>query len=303
MPESILPSAEEALPLIPTPATITWRRSADARVMLTAGYALMLQVAHPTVGAGVAEHSDFQRDPWGRLFRTLDYTSTMVYGGAAAAIDMGARVRAMHKRIKGTLPNGEHYHALEPEAYAWVHATLAESIVLGHQRFGRPLRPDQVERFWVEWRGLGRLLGIRSRDLPEDWAGFRTYFDEIVATRLESTQSVHDVLAALARPSSPPVPSFADPAWKAMRVPTARIFHLATVGLMPPILRARCGLHWTPREERELRALGRASRAATPLMPERLRIFGPSYLRWRADALARGEVASPTRGPQVRIAA
>jgi uncharacterized protein (DUF2236 family) len=53
------------------PRTITWRRAGDARVLIAAGYALLLQVSHPTVGAGVSEHSQFQRDPWGRLLRAL----------------------------------------------------------------------------------------------------------------------------------------------------------------------------------------------------------------------------------------
>src|SRR4051794_22131132 len=87
--DSILPSAEEAAELVPGPDSVTWRISGDARILTTAGYALVLQVAHPTVGAGVAEHSNFREDPWGRLFRTLDYTTIMVYGGAELAAQTG----------------------------------------------------------------------------------------------------------------------------------------------------------------------------------------------------------------------
>src|SRR5207248_200277 len=130
---------------------------------------------HPTVAAGVREHSDYARDPWGRLLRTLDYVHVMAYGGAQAAAETGHRLREMHKRIQGTAPNGTRYHALEPEAFAWVHATLIDAIVIGHQRFGRPMRPDQVERIYSEWLDLGRLLGIRPGELPDDWAGFRDY--------------------------------------------------------------------------------------------------------------------------------
>ncbi|HET7296988.1 MAG TPA: oxygenase MpaB family protein, partial [Gemmatimonadales bacterium] len=94
-----MPPASEWRSLTPHEGTITWRRAGDVRVLLAAGYALLLQVSHPTVGAGVSEHSDFQSDPWGRLLRTLDYSCTMVYAGPAAAGEMGARIRSFHKQI------------------------------------------------------------------------------------------------------------------------------------------------------------------------------------------------------------
>src|ERR1700687_1534915 len=103
---SILPPAEDWQLLAPGPETITYCRAGDARVLAAAGYALLLQVSHPTVGAGVSQHSQFRRDPWGRLLRTLDYTCTMVYGGEQAAAEMGARIRRFHKQIRGTTADG-----------------------------------------------------------------------------------------------------------------------------------------------------------------------------------------------------
>ena len=72
---NVLPTDDEVLALVPGRGSITWRRAADARIFVGAGYALMLQVAHPTVGAGVLEHSNYKADPWGRLFRTLDFST------------------------------------------------------------------------------------------------------------------------------------------------------------------------------------------------------------------------------------
>lgn len=268
------------------PDSITWRRAGDARLMLSAGAALVLQVAHPVVASGVREHSDFVTDPWGRLLRTLDYTNLLVYGGPQRAAVTAARVREMHKQIKGVDPSGRRYHALEPSAYAWVHATLAEMIVLAHERFGRPLRRDQVERFWFEWRGLGRLLGVRDRDLPGTWAGFRIWFDDIVAGTLEDNDVVHTVLATTSNPAKPPgVPLLTDGAWKIARVPAARVTGLATVGLLPPVLRDRLGLHWSAADEIQLKVLGRLARATTPVLPGGLREMGPGYLRWRGADL------------------
>jgi uncharacterized protein (DUF2236 family) len=288
MAESILPSPEEAARYAVGPGSVSWRRAGDARTMVGAGTALLLQVAHPSVGAGVREHSDFRADPWGRLFRTLDYVNLLVYGGPEAAAETGARMRAMHRRIKGTAPDGTRYHALEPEAYAWVHATLAHTIVQVHRRFGRPMSGAMTEQFYAEWRGLGRLLGIRERDLPEGWGAFCAYFDEMVATRLEHNDVVDDVLATLALPAPPPVPGMGERTWRLVGTPAARAQTLATVGLLPPLLRERCGLTWTRTQELELSALGAMMRSATPVMPRSMRMLGPSYLKWRRRQIAGG---------------
>ena len=298
MTRRVLPSAEEIPALVPAPGSIVWRYAGDARLLATAGYALLLQVAHPTVGAGVTEHSDFKADPWGRLFRTLDYTYAMVYGGPQLAGEIGARVREMHKHIKGTKPDGERYHALEPEAYAWVHATLCEAIITGHRHFGLRMRPDEIEGFWADWRRSGRVVGVRERDLPGDWAEFRSYFNDMVEQRLEDNEAVQDVIATLAKPARPPVPILNDSAWRVASLPMTRIFSLATIGLLPSLLRRRFGARWTRRQELELRALGAAARATTPVLPRSLRNTGPPYLRRRRKALARGDVASLSGGPR-----
>jgi uncharacterized protein (DUF2236 family) len=268
--------------LVPHPGTITWRWAGDARVLLAAGYALLLQVAHPTVGAGVSEHSQFQRDPWGRLLRTLDYSCTMVYGGPLAAGEMGRRIRAQHRQIKGVGPDGQRYHALEPEAYAWVHATLAEAIVRAHERFGRRLDTSQREQLWSEWRTLGALLGICERDLPAGWSAFREYVEAMVEQRLQHTAAVDEVLAALARPAPPQLRAPLRAAFRTLAQPQlGHLLRLTTVGLLPPLLRQRFGLRWTRANELELRIAFRTLRAATPLMPAALLNTGPGYLRWR----------------------
>jgi uncharacterized protein (DUF2236 family) len=292
MSTSIMPRAGEWRFLTPDPGTITWTRAGDARLLVAAGYALLLQVSHPTVGAGVSEHSRFQSDPWGRLLRTLDYTYTMVYGGPEAAGEMGRRIRSFHKQIFGIAPDGQRYHALEPEAYAWVHATLAQAIVAGHDRFGRPFTDAQCEQFWSEWRSLGRLLGVRERELPADWPRFREYFGEMVDGRLCHTPAVDDVLHALARPAPPDVVGRYRAVWGLARMPLSHLLGLATAGLLGEPLRRRFAVRWSWEKELQLRAVGKALRAATPIAPSWVRNTGPDYLRWRREALARGDVAA-----------
>lgn len=302
MPTPILPPTADWPSLAPHPGTITWRRAGDARVLIAAGYALLLQVAHPTVGAGVSEHSQFQLDPWGRLLRTLDYACTIVYGGPQAAGEMGRRIRSFHTQIKGTRADGQRYHALEPGAYAWVHATLAEGIFAAHARFGRSFTDRQRQELWSEWRALGRLLGIRDGDLPPDWRGFRDYVEEMVETQLEHTAAVEEVWAALARPTAPPARAFGRGAWPILSQPLAHLLRVSTAGLLPATLRRRVGVSWTRANELELRALGVMLRGATPLMPPSLRNTGPGYLRWRQEAIERGDAASPARFDRSRAA-
>ena len=299
---SVMPSLEEAGDLVPKRGSVVWEHVGDARLLGVAGYPILLQVAHPTVGAGVAEHSVFKTDPWGRLFRTLDYSYALTYGGPRIAWEIGRRVRDFHRDIRGTRPDGEPYYGLEPTAYAWVHATLADGIVRGHEVFGRPMEQQQIESFWADWRRQGRLIGVRDHDLPGTWPEFRAYFDRMVEDELGDNDAVQDVLAALAAPARPPLPVLGERAWRLVRLPAVRSTGLATIGCLPPILRERFGVEWPASKERRFRLLASASRAATPLMPKPLRNIGPTYLRRRRASLERGDVADPVRAPGPAIA-
>jgi uncharacterized protein (DUF2236 family) len=283
---SPFPTEAESAGLIVGPESVAWRIGSDARLYFVMLYPLLLQVAHPTVGAGVRDYSDFEQRPWDRLLRTLDYVSLLVYGGDEA-IPAGRRLRALHGAFRGVRDDGTRYHALEPEAYAWVHATLLDSYVAGHGHFGLSLREAEVEQFYREYRGLGRLIGVREHDLPPDWAGFRAYFENMVASQLVRTSAVDRVLKAVHEPAAPPV-RLPQALWRTIRVPPRRALWLGGVGLLGAELRARLGIRWGRRDEVEFRALGAASRAATPVMPKALRITGPAQLRWRRDAIARG---------------
>jgi uncharacterized protein (DUF2236 family) len=294
--EPILPPREEAAELIPPRGGVTWRIAGDARLFGASGYALLLQVAHPSVGAGVTQHSNFKEDPWGRLLRTLDYTSSVIYGGPDLAWEVGRRVREMHKRIKGVRPDGQRYHALEPGPYAWVHATLAEAIIRAHRLFCSPqLTRSDVDQFWAEWRRMGRLIGVRYDDLPETWSELLAYFDRMVEDELEDTEAAQDVITSLLDPAAPPLPWMRDGIWRVVRWPSTKAGSLATLGMLPPVLRERLGVEWGPGKERRFRALARIARASRPLMPPQARNFGPHYLRWRHEAIARGDVASGGR--------
>jgi uncharacterized protein (DUF2236 family) len=280
----------EARELLVGPDSVCWRFVSDPRLYLGMLYPLLLQVAHPTVDAGVSEHSDFEQRPWQRLLRTLDYVSLLVYGGEQA-IAAGRRLRDLHGQFRGVREDGTRYHALEPGAYAWVHATLLESVVSGHRHFGRPMRRDEVERFYDEYRGLGGLIGVRPRDLPDTWHGFRGYLEELSLSELSPTESVRRVLRAVAL-APPPLVPIPGPVWTVLRMPARRALWLGGVGQMSPALRRRLEIEWGASDQRELTVLGRATRAMTPLMPHPLRVTGPAQLRLRRRAIADGPLAA-----------
>lgn len=278
-------SDEEARALVLGPDSVSWRVASDARGFLAAGYALMLQVAHPTVSSGVRDHSNFLAEPWQRLWRTVDYVDLTVYAGADV-VEVTRRLREMHRSIRGTDPDGTRYSALEPGAYAWVQATLVYTIVRANALFIRPLDDADTERLYQEWTGLGRLLGVRPGDLPADWAGLCAYVDDTVCGTLRRTETGDVVLASIAKPAWPAyLPRWTRPLWPVARLPLAHVLTLCTVGMLPPALREVYGVHWSAWRERELRVIGALSRALTPVLPRVVRVTGPWYLRARAPFL------------------
>jgi uncharacterized protein (DUF2236 family) len=153
------------------------------------------------------------------------------------------------------------------------------------------MRPDQIDRFYAEYRGLGRLIGVRDHDLPPTWSGFRDYFDRMVDHELVHTAAVDRVMGALGQ--APPPPIFMPGLfWSLLRLPAAQVLRVGGVGLMTPDLRARLGIGWSRADEAEFRVLGTISRRLTPLMPTRLRITGPAQLQWRREAIARGPLGA-----------
>jgi uncharacterized protein (DUF2236 family) len=289
---SLFPTEAESEQLIVGPESVAWQIGSDVRLYFVMLYPLLLQVAHPTVAAGVQDYSDFEERPWERLLRTLDYVCLLVYGGREA-IAAGRRLRALHGAFRGVKPDGTPYHALEPDAYAWVHATLLQAFLAGHAHFGLRLSEGQVNQFYGEYRALGRLIGVRAGDLPPDYPSFCAYFERTGRTVLQRTDAIDRVLKAVADAAPPPVP-IPRALWRTIRVPPRRALWLGGVGLLGPELRARFEIPWNRRAAAEFRTLGAAARAATPVMPRPLRVTGPAQLRWRQRAIARGPLGAPT---------
>jgi uncharacterized protein (DUF2236 family) len=287
------PAATASRVRAPLPGGPVWRIFGDVRALLMAPELLLLQVAHPVVGAGVADHSNFRAEPWPRLGRTLLSLSTVIYGGQEAATAEARRLIGVHADMKGVDPGGRRYHALHPEAYHWVHATLVKAPVDAMRLFGRELGERELAAYYREMRDVGRVWGLKEHHLPPDWPAFLAYYDAMVAERLEDNRSVRDVLDALAAPARP-ASWIPDALWRPLARTAGRAALFVTVGVLPPVLRERFALTWSPRQERRLRRFARVVRILVTPLPVRLRVALGGVLARRAERRRRAaEAAAP----------
>ena len=227
------------------PGSMHWDTAGEYRNLLVAGSALVIQTMHPAVGAAVAEHSTYKADPWGRLTRTLASVQTWVYGGAGGPAE-GERLREMHKPISGVDEQGRPYHALNGEAWAWVHLSLFERFIALNRYFGTPFTVEQERRLYAESRQLGAILQVPEREMPDDLEAFWRYFDEMVANRLEAHPTALDVLSVIrGTPAPPGLPRPLRRLWTPVGVGSGEFNHFVTVGTLPPAVRRKLGLRWT----------------------------------------------------------
>jgi uncharacterized protein (DUF2236 family) len=271
----------------PGPGSVVWRVGGDWTLLLGGGRALILQVAHPTVAAGVGQFSDYETAPWKRLVGTLDLYMRVIYGGRdETPAEAGERLRSMHKRLKGVHEDGTHWHALDPAAFHWVHATLVDGIAEMNARFGTPMNGLEIELYYEEMREVGRLYGLRDQDMPADWGSFRTYFDAMVEDELRDSETLQNVIRSVFNPAKPPLAALPDAIWNVAKWPGGELVKLTTVGSLPPVLRKRLGLEWSRERELALRAQQGAIRGLFPRLPDRLRLMPPAYAARRGETLA-----------------
>lgn len=229
--------------------------NAEGVLILGGGRALLMQVAHPLVARGVAEHSDYRRGRIGRLVRTLRPMYAIAFGTEDEAQRAASSVRGMHAYVRG-----EGYRAEDADLLAWVLATLIDSALLMHRRFVGPLSPALVEGYYRDTLALGELLGTPRDALPPSVAGFEAYVRDTVASlevTEEARQIARDLFAPL--PESP---------WLSPAMPLVRGL---TAGLLPPRLREAYGLSWGPGREALLDVVASLSRLVLPSVPRPLR--------------------------------
>jgi uncharacterized protein (DUF2236 family) len=211
--------------------------------LLGGGTAVLLQVAHPLVAVGVAEHSDYRRDLWSRLGRTLRALYLITFGTKAEAEAAGAAVQAVHAHVHGRtrtqlgrFPPGTAYSANHPDLMLWVHATLVTASLSAYQRFERALPPEEQQRYYREMALVGQLFGTPAAAIPSTLGEFREYFDaQIAGDTLAITQTAKEIADVILEAPLPPLMRLFAPAHR-----------LATAAQLPRRLRREYDLHWGP---------------------------------------------------------
>jgi uncharacterized protein (DUF2236 family) len=259
------------------PDSVAWQVHGELATLIGGLRALLLQTLHPLAMAGVADHSAFRSDPFGRLQRTAGFIAATVFGTTEDAERAIATVRRVHRHVRGTAPDGRRYSAADPHLVTFVHVTEVDSFLAAHQVYGRSrLDRGQRDRYVAEMAEVARRLG--GREVPGSEAELRAWLDG-VRPELRLTAQARDAVRFLL---VPPLPLTVRPAYA--------IVSSASIGLLPlwaqrmlwlpsippvdrlavrPAMRSILGvLDWAVRgsphrESARLRAAGERTAAAT----------------------------------------
>jgi uncharacterized protein (DUF2236 family) len=274
------PSGIDGPPAEDRANSMAWKLHGEMVLLAGWGRAILLQLAHPLVAQGVAQHSSFVAERWGRvhrLDRTLRAMLDLTFGTREQAERVARTINGIHDRVHGELPTRqgifpEHapYTAHDPALLTWVHSTLVDSFLLTYEVFVAPLSAEERDRYCADSCGIAPLLGIPPGYLPRSVAELRAYLD----AKLTSGEiTVTDTARRLA-------PEIVYPPALLIARPLLALARLPTVGLLPPAIRRDYGLPWGRRQERALLVLAATSRRLLPLLP-------PALRQWPAARAAR----------------
>ena len=238
--------------------SITRRINRENVLMLGGGRALLMQLAHPKVAAGVDEHSDFRIDPIRRLRRTVRLTMAIVFGTREDALAAAKTVNHAHARVRG-----DGYRALDPDLLLWVHSTLVDSALVTYETFVKPLSPAEKDDFYDESKIFGELLGLPRDATPRTYDDLVLYMSRLIRDGVVRVEDrARDLAPLVLRPRLRLLPGVA-------MIP----FEAVTAGLLPEALREQYGLPWGRRQQR----LWRLAKASVPrlvgMTPPILRVW------------------------------
>jgi uncharacterized protein (DUF2236 family) len=238
--------------------------------------AILLQLAHPLVAAGVDEHSTFRGGPFTavtRLHHTVRSMLSLTFGSDSARDATIATINAIHRRVNGTVreaagpyPPGTPYSAEDPALLLWVHATLLESIPLVYERVVRPLSPDERDEYCREAAWVPRALGAPA-GAPLTWRELQDYMSEMHGSGALVVSAQARRLARMVL--APPLAALV---W-----PAAYLNRLVTIGLLPAGIRTQYGFDWSARNERMMNRAFRLLHTARRVTPRTVACWPESF--------------------------
>jgi uncharacterized protein (DUF2236 family) len=243
------------------PDSVTWRINQEPALLLGGGRALLMQLAHPGVAAGVAEHSDFRRRPLDRLLRTLELTLALTFGTRTEALAAAHQINVVHQRVRG-----QGYSATDPHLLLWVHATLIDSALVTYAAFVGPLSASEREGYYQEAKLIGGLLGLANSRYPGSMQEFEAYLSRMLGGgELLVDRRARELARAVLRPSVQRVPP-----------PVFRPLEAITAGLLPASLRLDYELAWGRLEQAGFSAARTALPRLLRVLPRRFRQVPPA---------------------------
>lgn len=244
-----------------------WTVNREMALLLAGGRALLMQLAHPKVAAGVAAHSRFQEDPLGRLYRTMSRMWSIVFDEESQAREALRQVEMVHKRVRGHVPvdeashGGAAYGASDQDLLLWVHATLIDSAMVAYDLFVAPLKAVERAEYYDDSKRLATLFGIHEANIPSSVEAFDSYMSEASTDgSIVPGPTARNLAADVLYPAP----------W--ILKPAGPVFRLVTAGLLPESLRDGYGLEWNERKQKKLLWLAKGIRTLVPVTPAFLRI-------------------------------
>jgi uncharacterized protein (DUF2236 family) len=238
--------------------SITRRVNRENILLLGGGRALLMQLAHPLVAAGVDEHSDFRTHPIRRLRRTVHMTMAIIFGDRETALAAARGVNHVHTRVRGS-----GYRALDPDLLIWVHATLVDSALVTYETFVGPLTERERDDFYKESKLVGELLGIPRDRFPETRRDFDAYMEAMmVSGPVQVDERAKELGRLVLRPALRLLPG-----------PVMIPFEVVTAGLLPETLRTQYGLVWGPGQRRAFKLAVKTVPRLVAMTPPVLRVW------------------------------
>jgi uncharacterized protein (DUF2236 family) len=244
-----------------------WRVTREMILLAAGGRALLMQLAHPKVAAGVDQYSHFQKDPFARLYRTMSVMWSIVFDEEPQARAALKGIEKVHARVRGEVDSNEEsfacapYDANEQDLLLWVHATLVDSAIVGYGHFVAPMTMAEKKAYYDDSKTLAGLFGIDEKLLPTTLDDFEAYMQRMIG-------GCEIVVGPTARKLGREV-LYARP-WLFKLI--GPIFRFVTAGLLPDKLRDGYGLKWNERREGILAGFSRMIRALVPLTPGLIRV-------------------------------
>lgn len=243
-----LGSSGEKLPHPPAdigPGSLLWQYLGDHRMTLAGMSAGILELMHPSVSAGVIDHSDFFNNPWYRIDRSVPKIIGVVYDPQGE--ETGKEVRGYHDKIKGVDSEGRRYHALEPETFWWTHATFHYMVEEEIDRFDtRTLTPQDREQLFRETNTWYERYGVSTRPIPPDYKSFRDKWNDICENTLEMTPAAGTVIDKVLTGKVDRRDGIHPILWNiGMKVAGSELIKVLAIGGLPEKVRDRFEIPWS----------------------------------------------------------